>query len=149
LYFAYASFLSSEVLRRHCPSTRFVSRAYLPNFKVDFTYLSRTYNCGVASIEPSPGEMARGVIYDVPEEEMKRLDVVEAVPQGYYVRETYILADDEGEFVRAEAYRTTSPNGPYKPNRRYVGLMLQGAREHKLDPEYVDNLQALYDQLES
>ena len=148
MYFAYASFLSSDVLRRHCPSARFASRAYLPNFKVDFTYMSKTYNCGVASIEPSPGEMARGVVYEVPDDEMARLDVVEAVPQGHYVRETYILVDEGGKFIRAETYRATRPAGPFKPNRRYVGLMLQGAREHKLDPEYVGSLQALYDKLE-
>jgi len=147
LYFAYASFLSSAVLREHCPSARFVTRAYLPNFRVDFTYMSKTRNCGVASVEPAPREIARGVVYDVPEDEMEHLDVVEAVPQGHYYRETYLLVDEGGKLIRADTYRATEPNGPFTPNREYVGLMLDGAKEHGMDPEYIEHLQRLLSRL--
>lgn len=147
LYFAYASFLSSDVLREHCPSARFVSRTYLPNFEVDFTYMSKTRNCGVASVEPAPGKIARGVVYDVPDDEMEHLDVVEAVPQGHYYRETYVLVDENGEFIRADTYRATEPKGPFTPNREYVGLMLKGAKEHDLDPDYIESLETLLSQL--
>jgi len=147
LYFAYASFLSSEVLREHCASARFVTRAYLLNFEVDFTYMSKTRNCGVASVEPAPGKIAKGVVYDVPEEEMEHLDVVEAVPQGHYYRETCLLVDEKGKFIRADTYRATEPKGPFTPSREYVGLMLNGAKEHTMDPEYIEHLQTLLSQL--
>ena len=43
LYFSYGSFMDSETLRRHAPSARFVSRASIPNYEVQFNFLSKTY----------------------------------------------------------------------------------------------------------
>lgn len=143
MYFAYGSFLDSETLKRHCPSARFVIRAVLPNFEVHFNYMSKTYNAGVTGVEPAPGKMARGVLYDIPEGEMEHLDVVEAVPQGFYYRQTVLAADEEGRLLEVETYRTTDPKGPFKSSRRYVGLMLKGAREHNMDAEYIKELEAL------
>lgn len=144
LYFAYGSFLDSETLRQHCPSARFVTSAVLPNFEVQFNYMSKTYKAGVTGVEFAPGNMARGVVYEIPEEEMERLDVVEAVHQGFYYRETVLVVDEDGGFLEAETYRTTDPKGPFKSSRKYVGLMLKGAREHKLDPDYIRELETLY-----
>jgi len=70
LYFSYGSFLDFDTLRRHCPGARFVARAVLPNFEVQFNYMSKTYNAGVTGVEFAPGKVARGVVYDVPEDEM-------------------------------------------------------------------------------
>jgi len=148
LYFAYGSFLDLETLRRHCPGARFVTRAVLPNFEVRFNYMSRTYNAGVTGVEPAPGRMARGVVYDVPEEEMDHLDVVEAVPQGFYYRQTVLVVDEEGRLLKAETYRTTDPRGPFRSSCRYVGLMLKGAREHDMDPAYIRELEDLLSTLD-
>ena len=148
LYFAYGSFLDSRTLKRHCPGARFVTRAVLPNFEVQFNFMSRTYGGGVTGVEPAPGKMARGVVYDVPPEEMERLDAVEAVPEGLYYRQRVLVVDEEEEFLKAETYRTTEPKGPFTPTSRYVGLMVKGAKEHGLDPEYVEELESLLSSLE-
>jgi gamma-glutamylcyclotransferase (GGCT)/AIG2-like uncharacterized protein YtfP len=142
LYFSYGSFLDSETLRRHCPSARFVARAVLPNFEVQFNYLSKTYGGGVTGVEPAPGKVARGVVYEVPPDEMKRLDVVEAVPEGFYYRQKVLVVDEAGKLLEAETYRTTDPRGPLTPTRRYVGLMIKGAKEHGMDPGYIESLEA-------
>jgi gamma-glutamylcyclotransferase (GGCT)/AIG2-like uncharacterized protein YtfP len=141
LYFSYGSFLDSETLRRHCPGATFVDRAVLPNFEVQFNFMSRTYGGGVTGVEPSPGRLARGVLYEVPEEEMAHLDIVEAVSEGLYYRQTVLVVDESGRIREAETYRTTRPRGPFKPTRRYLGLMVKGAREHGLDPDYIRELE--------
>ena len=148
LYFAYGSFLDSETLMKHCPGARFVTRAVLPNFEVQFNFMSRTYGGGVTGVEPAPGKMARGVVYDVPPEEMERLDAVKAVPVSLYYRQRVLVVDEEGEFLKAETYGTTDPKGPFTPTRRYVGLMVKGAKEHGLDTEYVEELESLLSSLE-
>lgn len=148
LYFSYGSFLDSETLKKHCPMTEYVSRAVLPNFEIQFNFLSKTYGGGVTGVEPAAGRVARGVIYDVPPEEMMYLDTVEGVPQGIYYRQTVLVVDEGGELVEAETYRTTDPEGPFKPTRRYLGLMLKGAKEHALNPEYIQELEELYSTLE-
>jgi len=149
LYFSYGSFLDSETLRRHCPRAKFVARATLPNFEVQFNYLSKTYGGGVTGVEPAPGKVARGVVYEVPPDEMEHLDVVEAVPQGFYYRQKVLAVDEEGKLLEVETYRTTNPKGPFTPTRRYLGLMVKGAKEHGLDPEYIRELETLLATLET
>ena len=144
LYFSYGSFLDPETLRKHCPSARFVTRAVLPNFEVRFNFMSKTYGGGVTGVELAPGKAARGVVYDVSPEEIEMLDIVEGIPTGIYYRQTVTVVDEDGNHHQAETYRTTYPKGPYTPTRRYLGLMIKGAKEHGLDPDYIEELEELY-----
>jgi len=137
LYFSYGSFMDSRTLKRHCPNAKFVSRAALPNFEVQFNFNSKTYGGGVTGVEPAPGKLARGVIYDVPPGEMEHLDTIEAVPEGLYYRQKVIVVNEEGDFLDVDTYRTTDPRGPFKPTVKYLQLMITGAMEHGLDPEYI------------
>jgi gamma-glutamylcyclotransferase (GGCT)/AIG2-like uncharacterized protein YtfP len=148
LYFSYGSFLDSETLRKHAPNAKFIKRAILPDFEVQFNFLSKTYGGGVTGIEPAPGKKALGVLYDVSPDEMERLDIVEGIPTGIYYRQTVTVVDEDGNHHQAETYRTTDPKGPYTPTRRYLGLMIKGAKEHGLDPDYIEELEELYATLE-
>ena len=148
LYFSYGSFMDSETLRRHASTARFVARAVLPNYEVQFNFLSKTYSGGVTGVEPAPGKLARGVVYDVSPEGLNNLDTIEGVPQGIYYRQRIIAVDENGELVEAETYRTTVPKGPFKPKKRYLGLMLKGAKEYSLDPGYIRELEERYSTLE-
>ena len=47
---------------------------------------------------------------------------------------------DDGAWHEADLYRAVSPEGPYDPAVRYIGLMIEGAREHGLSEEYVARL---------
>jgi len=148
LYFSYGSFMGSETLRSHAPSARFVARAVLPNYEVQFNYLSKTYSGGVTGVEPAPGKVARGVVYEVSHEDLKHLDTIEGVHQGIYYRQRILVVDETGKILEAETYRTTDPKGPFKTTRRYLGLMLKGAKEHGLDPGYVKELEEQYTTLD-
>jgi len=148
LYFSYGSFLDSKNLHQHAPNAIFISIGVLHDFEVEFNFLSKTYDGGVTGVEPAAGKKALGVLYNVPPDEIKKLDIVEGVPTGIYYRETVTVVDEEGKEHRAETYRTTDPKGPFTPTRRYLVLMIKGAREHGLDPEYIRELEDLYATLE-
>ena len=142
-HFAYGSNLSSRFLRGHCLNARFVMRALLPNYRVEFRFYSERRQGGISSIVFHPGGLTRGVIYDVSEDEMLALDVVESVPQGLYARERFLVLGEDGGLHGADLYRVVRPEGPFTPARSYVELMLEGAEEHGLDPEYVERLSRL------
>ena len=97
LYFSYGSFLDSETLKRHCPKAIYKGTAMLPNWEVQFNFLSRTYNGGVTGIEPAAAKMVRGVLYEVNDEELLHLDSIEGVPEGIYFRQTIILSTNQGK----------------------------------------------------
>jgi gamma-glutamylcyclotransferase (GGCT)/AIG2-like uncharacterized protein YtfP len=143
LYFSYGSFLDSETLKRHCPKAIYKGMAMLPNWEVQFNFLSRTYNGGVTGIEPAVAKLVRGVLYEVNNEELQHLDSIEGVPEGIYYRQTIYVVNELGKAAKAATYRTTNPKGPFKPTKRYLSLMVNGAKEHGLDTDYVKELELI------
>ena len=143
LYFSYGSFLDSATLKRHCPKAVYKGKAMLPNWEVQFNFMSRTYKGGVTGIEPAAAKLVRGVLYEVDDDELLHLDSIEGVPDGIYFRQTIYVIDEAGKAVKAATYRTTNPKGPFKPTKKYVGLMISGAKEHDLDLAYVKELEAI------
>jgi len=142
-HFAYGSNLSSRFLKEHCPNARFLMKAYLPNFRVAFLFYSKRRKGGISSIISDPGKLVKGVVYEVPDEEMVKLDEVESVPQGLYTRETFLVLGEESKLYKADLYRVVDPAGPFVPALSYVELMVEGAEEHNLDSEYVETLRRL------
>lgn len=144
-HFGYGSNLNLEFLRRYCPSSEFVMRAYLPNFEVQFRFWSEKRRGGISTIIESPGQLVHGVIYDVPKKELLDLDILESVPQGLYTRETFLVFGEDMEWHKADLYRVSDPKGPFIPSRSYVELMLIGAKAHGIDPEYVKKIEEIYE----
>lgn len=147
-YYAYGSNMSSDYIRDYCPSARFIMRADLPNFHIEFRRYSENLVGGISTIIESPGEMIKGVMYDIDEKEIIALDILEDVPQGIYRRDKFLVFGEDGHWHHADLYRVANPAGPYKPSKKYVDYMVAGAREHKIDPEYAAKLIALRESLE-
>jgi gamma-glutamylcyclotransferase (GGCT)/AIG2-like uncharacterized protein YtfP len=133
----------TQTLKRRCPKAVYMGKAILPNWEVQFNFLSRTYNGGVTGIEPAIAKLVRGILYEVSNEELLHLDTIEGIPEGIYYRQTIYVVDESGKMVKVATYRTTNPKGPFKPTKKYVGLMIKGAKEHGLDPSYIKELESI------
>lgn len=142
-YYSYGSFLDFNTLKKHCPKAKIVCKAVLPNWEVQFNFMSNTYHGGVSGIEPALNHLVRGVVYDMPEDELMYLDKIEGVPEGSYYRHTIIVVKEDGTPIKAYTYRTTNPKGPFKPTKKYLELIVNGAKAHKIDPSYISQFEAL------
>ena len=139
--FAYGSNLSLPYLHEYCPSAKFVMRAWLPNFTLDFLRFSTDMQGGISSLKEAPGELLHGVIYDISEKEILELDILEDIPLGLYRRDTYLVLGDDGAWHHADLYRVVTPTGPYEPAIQYLDYMINGATDHGLDPAYIKRFQ--------
>jgi gamma-glutamylcyclotransferase (GGCT)/AIG2-like uncharacterized protein YtfP len=126
---------------------KYVMKAYLPNYRVEFRFYSERREGGISTIISYPGHITRGVIYDIPDEDMVRLDEMESVPQGLYKREAFLVLGEEGRWHKADLYRVVKPEGPFIPARSYIELMIKGVEEHGLAPEYRKELTGLFKSL--
>ena len=142
-YFAYGSNLSTNYIHDYTPSATFVMKADLPNYKIEFRRYSKDLSGGISSIIETPGDLVKGVIYEVKASELDALDILENVPEGIYRRDTYCVLGEDSHWHRADLYRVSTPAGPYTPSKTYVDFMIEGAREHGLDVDYVENLVAI------
>jgi sulfite reductase (NADPH) flavoprotein alpha-component len=97
---------------------------------------------GVGNIEPSddPSSMVRGVLHLCQDAHLAPLDAAEAYGHGYD-RITVALETDSGP-QQAVAYAglPTFINDACLPTRRYLNILLQGARAAGLDPAYIEAL---------
>ena len=109
--------------------------AHLPEHRVAFALR------GLPLVEPAfatvieaPGVKAWGVLHRIPEDDLARIDATESGAYRRIEREVITL---RGERVRAHLYEVPVPDVERPPSRRYLALLLEGAREHGLPPEHI------------
>jgi gamma-glutamylcyclotransferase len=127
-YFAYASNLNKQQMHERCPAAKPTAIVILHHYKLVFRGWSRKWRGGVATIQPFRGERVMGAIYEVSEEDMKRLDRYEDCP-ATYSRINVGVNDDFGELIEAVAYIRAKRADEAKPSQEYLAVIQQGYRD--------------------
>jgi gamma-glutamylcyclotransferase (GGCT)/AIG2-like uncharacterized protein YtfP len=153
LYFAYGSNLNPDEMRERCPSHHVVGMAALADHRLAFPRNSERWGGGTAGLEHAHGETVWGVVFELSDEDLASLDVVEGFKgagdqHNVYDRELITVdvkrPDDGSVPRRVRAYTFFArPSNPSPPGRRYLETILAGARHHRLPEEYVERLAAL------
>jgi len=142
LHFGYGSNLSIKAVHEELnPNAKYVMKAFLPNFEVSWPMWSKEEQSGYSGIMEAPGELVHGVLYEMTEQELIAMDNLEDCYKGDYKRETFLVLGEDGQWHEAELYRVIDPQGPFPPARSYVEIMLEGARELQLEPEYIKKVE--------
>jgi len=127
-YFAYASNLNKQQMRERCPAAKPAAIVTLHHYRLVFRGWSRKWRGGVATIQPFRGERVLGAIYEVFEEDMRRLDKYEDCPASYS-RINVGVNDDFGELIEAVAYIRAKRADDAKPSEEYLAVIQQGYRD--------------------
>lgn len=98
---------------------------------------------GVANVAHRPGDHVWGVLWRISADQALHLDRTEGVPRGYYRRLAVDVASDDGTRISAFTYHSPRGRPGRKPSRRYLGLLLAGARQHGLPDPWLERLRAL------
>jgi gamma-glutamylcyclotransferase (GGCT)/AIG2-like uncharacterized protein YtfP len=141
LYFAYGSNMARVHMKARCPSAKFVAAAKLKDHQLVFDMMARMWGGGVADVRPAKGLTVEGVLWDVAEAELPRLDEYEQCPQLY--RRQPVEVEAGGKTHKAFAYVGVRPAARGAPSRRYLRLLIQGAEEHDLSLPYVEYLESI------
>jgi hypothetical protein len=153
LYFAYGSNLDSEQMRSRCPGCHDVGLAALRDHRLSFPRHSDDWDGGVGSPALAHGHDLWGYLYDITDQDKAELDRYEGWiapddPANAYQPETItvdlVRPDDDSppRRVRALTYiaRATEPK---LPSRRYLDVILKGARARAVPEEYLAELNVL------
>jgi sulfite reductase (NADPH) flavoprotein alpha-component len=144
IYFGYGSNMNITSLRAKGVDPLRSQRARLPNWRLRFNvqHFFR-HEGGVGNIEPSenPADYVLGLLHECPDEALANLDAVEACGIGY--DRIQVDVDTDGEQVSAYTYvgMPAFINDSCLPSRRYLNILLAGARRAGLDPDYVRKLE--------
>jgi cation transport regulator ChaC len=141
-YFAYGSNMHPGQMRKRCPGCSLVGAARLRDHRLAFSRPWAAWDGGgVADIQPSPGSVVEGVVWEITAAHRDALDQYEEYPTAY-TRKDVVVETLEGRTATAFAY-FARPMGTYRPGRRYLQSLIDGAGAHGLSPEYVASLEAI------
>jgi cation transport regulator ChaC len=151
LYFAYGSNLDHKQMEKRCPDSAFKHRAVLRDYRLDFSRTSTNRGCGVADIVESPGDITWGVVYEVPKDNLPKLNKCEGYKSerpmhmnSYNPQDITIYIDnDDTRRTEAIAYVAVIKPGPHIPNQCYLNHIIVGAYHWKLPIGYIEKLEAI------
>ena len=143
LYFAYGSNLCTRQMSERCGSWRLLTRAALPGFRLSFPRRSEERDGGgVAGVTADAGAAVQGVVYELSEEDLAKIDDFEGVPEDYTRERVRVRAPESGELEVWTYFAVPQAEGPFAPSRAYLDSIIEGAREHGLPAPYVAALEA-------
>jgi len=141
-YFGYGSNLNvTATIKDLLPNGKFLMRAYLPNYEVQFRQWSNNYKGAISNIMEVPGEIVEGAMYKCPESALDTLDYRLEYYVPDYKREIFKVLGENNKWYSASLYRLWEPKGPFPPSRRYVEGMLEGAKQIKLSTNYIKKIE--------
>lgn len=143
-YFGFGSNLNMTSLRAKGVEPLASQRVVLPGWRLRFNvqHFFR-HEGGVGNIEYTgeAGDRVLGVLYECPDEALQPLDAMEAYGHGY----DRISVDVEAEDGPVEALTYVGMpefiDDSCLPSRRYLNIVLNGARYAGLDPGYIRALE--------
>ena len=149
LYFAFGSNMNWNQMRERCPSSRFVGIAVLRDHKLAFTRKSCKRGCGVADVVAEDGAQVWGVVYEIADLDVGKLDASEGFRPGrdknsYYRREclVFLNGEDHRPLTVSAYFGDPQPNPPL-PNAAYKNLILTGAKHWHLPEDYIRALEQI------
>ena len=150
LYFAYGSNLDYSQMKNRCPSARFVGKAILKEYDFDFTRMSTNRGCGVMDIVKADGEKVWGVVHQIDELEVGRLDQSEGYAPGRtknaYRRIECVVYEDgvANRPITAMTYEVVEKaSATIPPDQAYKELIVNGADYWHLPEDYINRLKLI------
>ena len=141
LYLAYGMNTNVAQMANRCPAAVSLGVAELPDYELVFR--------GCADIEPTPGSCMEGVLWDITDDCLAALDVLEGYPSFYTRYEVTVFHDSE--WKTALVYKMNAMD-LFPPNAGYLRMVFEGYSEHGADVTQiyraVDRAEANYALLE-
>jgi cation transport regulator ChaC len=136
-YFAYGSNMNPERMRKrmgYLPPSR---KAVLQDYNLTFNKISsKNPSEGVANIIPLADSQVEGILYEVTDQDIAKLDAYEGVPTNY-IRHI-VKVDCKGELINALTYIAVKVKDGLKPSRDYLNHLL--AAKESLSEDYYQQI---------
>lgn len=132
LVFAYGSNMDPLQMWKRCPSASVIGKGRLYDYTTGYTKWSSSDDSGAKNIREYPGKNVDGIIWDIPNEELDKLNIWE---EGYKAETLSVYSYEDDEFRDCIVY--VSPIiGDFKPSVSYINKIKKGETFMKELPTY-------------
>jgi len=150
IYFAYGSNLDWSQMKKRCPSACFVGKAVLNGYRFGFTRRSKNRGCGVMDIVKEDHRQVWGVVYQIDELDLGKLDKSEGYDPGRaknaYQRIECVVYEngDANRPITAMTYEVVEKAiTTILPDQAYKALIVNGAAYWRLPADYLNELKVV------
>lgn len=129
-YFVYGSNMNQERMKQRGINFSLRKRAIIRGYRLEFNKLaSRNPQEGYANIAPDEDETVEGILYEIPDSDLSKLDRYEGYPDHYNRIKVKIKLDDGQEMeVITYVAQPDKVRKKLKPSREYLNHLLKGAK---------------------
>lgn len=140
--FAYGSNMLSSRIQARCPLARALGIAKLLGHELKWHKRSKdgSGKCDVV-LTNNHDSVVYGVLYEIAASEKSDLDTAEGLGNGYEEKKVQVVF--EGAPRTVSVYAATQTESSLKPYTWYKAFVVAGANEHKLQIEYIRQLEAV------
>ncbi len=136
VYFAYGTLLDIDEMTRFCPTAKSLGVMKLNDYRLKFAYCKKNSDQGGCHLESFPGNTMYGVLYELPEKELKDLDQLSGHGDGLWTGMKIHLINEKGEKIPAQTYIIPTPGDDFSPSEVYVRPILKGLNDLPIPEEY-------------
>ncbi len=143
-YLAYGSNLHPLRLAWRVPNSRLVGTTSLDGYRLTFHKKSTdgSSKCNL-DFTDNPDHVTHAAIYEIPQDEMHRLDAAEGLGSGYFKEQMTITVNSETLLVFVYLASQSHVTATLEPYHWYKEMVLAGARRHQFPPEYLQQIAAV------
>ncbi|MCG8001788.1 MAG: gamma-glutamylcyclotransferase [Candidatus Thiodiazotropha lotti] len=141
-YFGYGSNMNLISLRAKGVEPSSSQHAVLPGWCLCFNvqHFFR-HEGGVGNIQPSSAkDQVYGILYDCPDQYLEPLDATEACGFGYHRATVDVLTKEKTVSAYTYIGMPDFVDDSCLPSRRYLNILIEGARQAGLDPNFIHSL---------
>lgn len=126
-YFAYGSNMDSQRMKQRGVSFLSRKKAFLKNWKLVFNKVaSKNPNEGYANIIEKNGGAVEGIVYEIDEGELKKLDSYEGCPLHYFRKSIIIEIEQNKKEAIAYIANPHQTKDGLKPSKDYLKHLING-----------------------
>ncbi len=137
-YFAYGSNLNKEQLKVRVVTWKKDAKAVLDGWKLIFAKGWSGHRSGYANIVTSEDSIVNGAIYELTEEQMKKLDIPEGAPNVYHRENVTVISN--GKKIVAVAYVMRKIIEESKPSAAYLQTIIDGLNDWKYEDKVINEV---------
>lgn len=140
LYFTYAARIAPDRMAEAAPGASFACVAHLPEWGLRFPIDGNGWNGALPSAVPDPGSTVWGVVYNVSNDEMSRINSIE-MDEGRAPTDLDAI-DRSGKRYAVITHLADGPvSNEFSPSHEYVSIMVNGSRHWGLPAGWVIGLE--------
>lgn len=135
-YFAYGSNIDMDQMDRRCPDCNLIETAKLEGYRFDIDAV------GFATIVRDESQVVYGVLWEISDNDLYRLDRYEGVATGCYQHESIDVELTNGDKQTALVYISNRQLWffPFGPGSDYIDNIYRWGQIHGFPEEYLDVL---------